>query len=334
MNESVLIKTARILEITPQDKKMIIGFDGFVDEIVEAVDVRYGTDTYRRLETIQSLSERVAGFANVSGNIEVVVQQKKLGGNGPIMANALLAMGHAVHYAGNLGIPTVNTVFLAMASKCVAVYSLAPAAHTDAVEFDDGKIMFTKSVALNSVTWEKLQEVVGKDDLRSLLGIVDLIGVNNWSQTIGMNDIWEGLIQTLTYLKRKTKPVFFCDLADPKKRMPKDISKALSLLTAMNGVANVILGLNKSEARQIAGLLSISIENEQLDGLTKTAKEIQEKLSIDTVVIHPIEFACASRNGETAGVLGPVAAKPRLSTGAGDNFNAGFCNGILSGFGL
>ncbi|PID89184.1 MAG: hypothetical protein CSB01_03330 [Bacteroidia bacterium] len=31
-------------------------------------------------------------------------------------------------------------------------------------------------------------------------------------------------------------------------------------------------------------------------------------------------------------VVGPYTSTPKLTTGAGDNFNAGFCNGLLRGF--
>ena len=89
------------------------------------------------------LSTRLAGAAGKSTNIELVNQVTKLGGNGPIMANALASFGIAVTYIGNLGYPTLHPVFEPFA-KVAEVHSIAEPGHTDALEFEDGKIMLGK----------------------------------------------------------------------------------------------------------------------------------------------------------------------------------------------
>ena len=62
---------------------------------------------------------------------------------------------------------------------------------------------------------------------------------------------------------------------------------------------------------------------------------MREKLDIYGVVIHPRKSAAATlrtKDGtETARFVGPFTSKPKLSTGAGDNFNAGFCLAQLAG---
>src|SRR3954464_15257999 len=70
-----------------------VGLDGFVDEILHVVDKRESADKYLRLPTIAQLAERLAGAAGRSTNVELVGQLTKLGGNGPIMANALASFG-------------------------------------------------------------------------------------------------------------------------------------------------------------------------------------------------------------------------------------------------
>jgi sugar/nucleoside kinase (ribokinase family) len=52
------------------------------------------------------------------------------------------------------------------------------------------------------------------------------------------------------------------------------------------------------------------------------------------VVIHPTHFAAASDSTGATHVEGPFTAKPKITTGAGDHFNAGFCIGRLLGFDL
>src|SRR5438128_1863625 len=124
--------------------RAFVGLDGFVDEIIHAVDKRENAEEFQRLPTISALSERISAAAGKSTNIELVNQRTKLGGNGPIMANALAHLGVKVTYVGALGYPTMHPVFNDFAQHA-DVHSIAEAGHTDACEFDDGKIMLTKS---------------------------------------------------------------------------------------------------------------------------------------------------------------------------------------------
>src|SRR5689334_22483537 len=77
-----------------------VGLDGFVDEIIHVVDKRDNAESFARLPTIARLAERLAGAAGKSTNIELVNHLTKLGGNGPIMANALASFGIRVTYLG------------------------------------------------------------------------------------------------------------------------------------------------------------------------------------------------------------------------------------------
>ncbi|MBC8108115.1 MAG: hypothetical protein H7Z14_16130, partial [Anaerolineae bacterium] len=42
----------------------------------------------------------------------------------------------------------------------------------------------------------------------------------------------------------------------------------------------------------------------------------------------------ATSDGKSAKFAGPFVREPKISTGAGDHFNAGFCVGRVLGFGL
>src|SRR5712671_6728612 len=88
-----------------------IGLDGFVDSIIRAVDQRESTTSFTTLPTITSLVERLARAAGKSSNLELWVERVKLGGNGPIMANALAAFGAPTTYIGNLGYPHIHPAF-------------------------------------------------------------------------------------------------------------------------------------------------------------------------------------------------------------------------------
>ena len=53
---------------------------------------------------------------------------------------------------------------------------------------------------------------------------------------------------------------------------------------------------------------------------------------MDTLIVHPTAYALASGPDGTALVQGPFTPKPKITTGAGDHFNSGFCLGKLLGF--
>src|SRR5687768_5419521 len=137
-----------------------VGLDGFVDEIIHAVATRKNATEFTRIETITEFGNRITEAAGRSTNIEFVRQNKKHGGNGPIMANALATLGLKVIYVGALGYPHIHTVFNSFADRA-EVHSIAESGHTDAVEFMDGKVMLVKSNSLNDITWATVQERFG-----------------------------------------------------------------------------------------------------------------------------------------------------------------------------
>ena len=124
----------------------------------------------------------------------------------------------------------------------------------------------------------------------------------------------------------------FFDLADPEKRPPADIAHALKLIARFEKYFDVILGLNEKEAYEIAEVLGLPIKDKSPEGVSHLAQRIHSRIPIQTLVIHPVAYALAVSDGHIHLVQGPVAAKPLITTGAGDHFNAGFCLGKLLGF--
>ena len=133
----------------------LVGLDGFVDTILHVVATRESAEIYTRLASMKDFGQRITAAAGLSGNFEMVQQMVKLGGNGPIMANALGAFGSPVTYVGILGSPNIHPVFADFAARADVV-SLAEPGYTDAIEFDDGKLMFGKHLSLREVNWENL----------------------------------------------------------------------------------------------------------------------------------------------------------------------------------
>ena len=127
--------------------------------------------------------------------------------------------------------------------------------------------------------------------------------------------------------------VFF-DLADPAKRSRDDLLAVLKLIAKYEKHSRVILGLNLGEARQVSEVLGLGPVDETYGTVAHAASRIREALKVDTVVVHPVEFAAAADASGATHVVGPFTAKPKITTGAGDHFNAGFCIGRLLGLDL
>ena len=322
----------RLLTLVERASRLraFVGLDGFVDEIVRAVDKRDSADTYQRLRTITALSERIAGAAGRSTNIELVNERTKLGGNGPIMANALARLGVKVTYVGALGYPTMHPVFNEFARRA-EVHSVAEAGHTDAVEFEDGKLMLCKSVQLNDITWANIQARFGRDKFIEKFTTSDLVAFVNWTMIPFMSDLWAALLEEFCPSPTGVRRKIFFDLADPEKRTAQDIQRALGLIASFEKYFEVILGLNEKEAYEIGEVLGMATGQHSRDGLARLALDMQKRLSISTLVIHPIPYALAVSDGKVSIVDGPYVARPVITTGAGDHFNSGFCCGKLLG---
>jgi len=307
-----------------------VGLDGFVDEILHVVDKRDGPDSFQRLATISKLAARLATAAGKSTNIEIVNRVTKLGGNGPIMANALASFGLKVTYLGNLGWPNLHPVFADFASRA-DVHSVAEPGHTDALEFDDGKVMMGKISSLNEVNWPNIEARFGRDRFSAHLTGADLVGFVNWTMLTHMGEIWEATLKEICPAMKGKRRVMFFDLADPEKRKPDDIRRALTTIAEFQRYFDVILGLNEKEGYEIGDVLGLNTRNHTPDGLGKLAVEISRCVPVSTLVIHPVSYALAASRGAVSTVEGPFASKPVITTGAGDHFNSGFCLGKLLG---
>src|SRR5712672_3444835 len=169
-----------------------VGLDGFVDEILHVVDKRENAERYVRLPRIEQFAGRLAAAAGHSTNVELVSQLTKLGGNGPIMANALASFGLKVTYLGILGYPNLHPVFADFASRA-EVHSIAEPGYTDALEFEDGKIMLGKHQSLKQMNWENIKSRFGHDKFVAKFSSADLIGFVNWTMLTGMSDIWSAV---------------------------------------------------------------------------------------------------------------------------------------------
>lgn len=311
----------------------VVGFDVMVDSIIRVVDTK-DAQGFTPMRRIEQFAERVAKAAGRSINIEFRVELEKLGGNGALMGEGLARAGARVSFIGSIGGDGpggVHPVFADFARRCERVCATGGPGFTDALEFDDGKVLLGRTAALESITWKNVVRAAGGVD--ALRGMIDGAGCLvpvSWTQVPHMDEVWKGLIRdVLPKIDASRRPAVFIDLADPRKRTEEALSDALDLLQEMNALAPVTLGLNLSESKQVAKVLGLR-EPETLD---EGAPLVREAMGLACVVTHGHRAgAAASMDGEVASFEGPYTKTPKISTGAGDHFNAGFA--LASGLGL
>jgi sugar/nucleoside kinase (ribokinase family) len=322
----------------------LIGFDGFIDYILRMVDVRSGISPaeFTPIRTIAEFAARCAAAAGKSTNIEQVLIEERFGGNGPLMAGALAQLGVPVTFIGAVATsdagPALHPTFMSFAQRCREVIAVGEPSFTDALEFDDGKLMFNNTRAVQVITWERIVERVGLDRLVQIVDASTLLGVVNWSLLGGVPGIWRGLMRDVLPRCTPRDRIMFVDLSDPAKRTDADVLAVTQLLAELERAGlglRVCLGLNLAESERLGRVLGLTTSTWRAGPiLCEAATALRERIGISRVTIHPREGGAAADAHHAAWIDGPLVQRPRISTGAGDHYNAGFSLALACGASL
>ena len=317
----------------PFEVSYLIGFDGFTDEILSCVKMRQDAENYEPIATIREFGERIVEAADKGTNFELVVKKTKIGGNGPILASALATYGFLPTLIGALGFPEIEPLFQPLLQSCKKVFSLTSSGHTDALEFTDSKIILGKMHSILQIDVDLLIKRIPEKELVLLFDEANIFVSANWTMILGMTKIWKYLISTILpqISVRAEQRQLFIDLADPAKRSDLDLQEAIITLADLSRFYTITLGLNELEAKRIAHLFNHTIPVQDLglsrEKIVSLAAFIQSKTGFETIVIHTTKYAAACTKDENIHVDGPFCKAPFLTTGGGDNFNAGFLFG-------
>lgn len=318
----LLLEKLEDSEAKLSSKTATVGFDGFIDMITRVVRSKTPQST-RYFETIAEFGEYTSQQGRNNFSIELDEVITKIGGNMPITANAIGCLGAKVECIGSLGFPFPHPLFTSMSPNC-RLHSFADPGTSQILEFKDGKIMLANIGKLNKIEWNFINETIGEDLIKKSFTKADLIALLNWSELDNSTAIWEGLLRDVLSPSepQRHKPIGFFDLSDCSKRSTKAIHHMLELLQSFSKYWRVHLSLNLNESKLIYKVIA---DSNGKDDPAYVAQTIQRHLKIDTVVVH------FSTQALSAGVDGEFRKEsefiknPTISTGAGDNFNAGYC---------
>jgi len=307
--------------------KGVVGFDGFVDTFIRLL----------KPDSMAEFGPKVAAAAGIAASYAVDHQGDKFGGNGPLFAAALadLSGGEAdLAYVGGIGGGEVEPIFAeALSGKVGRMIPLAPSAHSDCLEFTDGKIMLGDFAACDEVTLERLIEALGEDGVDGMLEGVDFVSAVNWGKLPNVGGIWSYLADRLRATGREPKAVrMFMDLAEFEHRPEADVEELIDRLPAITGQCLTLMSFNLKEAWQMADRFGGNFHGKKdPDSVTSLTRLLRDHLAVDKVIVHPNHGAACASADCCVYVPGPYCERPLISTGAGDNFGAGCLAASLLG---
>ncbi|MBM7581591.1 hypothetical protein JOD02_000414 [Caldicoprobacter guelmensis] len=301
-----------------------VGFDGFIDRVVKAVQTsKEGEKVF--FSTIYEFVNYILERKNGDCNIEIVERVSKIGGNAPILSNALGKLGVKVNCICTAGIPTIEQVFSEMLSNCT-IHSIGRPGYTLALEFNDGKIVFGETGILDDINWMSLKNKMGIQQLKELFMKSDIIALVNWSEMRGASDIWEGVLNEILKDTAGSQVVYF-DLCDFTGKSKEDVIRVIKLIESYSMVRSTILAVNENEGKALADVVcGNSSEGHEL---RKIVEDVYSRVNVDIFILHSAKGTVAADENGVYEVKSAFVEHPLLLTGSGDNFNAGFCVGLL-----
>jgi hypothetical protein len=312
------------------NKRITLGFDGFIDIIYKVIRSKDDQHAMTFFNSIQEFGGYITEKGEKNFSLEVEKTATKIGGNMPIMANALAQFGSMQRCLGALGYPSIDPVFEQMPSNC-ELFSFAEPGLTKALEFNGNKIMLAEIGSLNTIEWNAIKNIVGLEMMIRLFSKPDMVCLLNWSELDNSTALWKGLLKDILPQVPPSgqRPIGFFDFADCSKRTADSITEALDLLKSFSKYWDIVLSLNLNEATIVHRALNGDKNVET--NIDKIGEELYRQLKISNVIIH------YSRQALSWDATGCYRAdsfyvdNPAISTGAGDNFNAGYCAGLLMG---
>ncbi len=307
----------------------VMGFDGFIDEVMRIVEERRGPGDFDAVPDIPAFAAWAASCGGRSGLREAVLDEVAPGGCTMNMGDGLATLGVAVDCFAMLGEPPADA-FVPWLKKFRTFHPLPmEPGSTRIFEFLDGKLMFARMSHFEEFTPEFLEAHFPLDAYLAACKAAPAIVLTSWSVYPYMTECWQWL-NDRAFSKLDERPVIYVDVADPASRSAADRMRMLETLGALQRHGRVSLNLNLNEANHFARSAGLREADDAASDTERLAQELRARAGIAELGIHLVRGATvAVQDGMAVSVAGPYCARPRKSTGAGDRFNSGYCTGLL-----
>ncbi len=286
---TLLLELRDKLKKLQKDKPLFrafVGFDGFVDRIQKVVKNKHSEkDEY--FSTINEFTDHLKSFSGISGQVELITEKIKMGGNAPILSNTLAGMNVSTTCLGAMGFPLIHPVFEEMNSSC-KVISVSPPGISNALEFNDGKIIISELEMLAAYNWNHIKKACNINEIKGIAEEATLFAFVDWANLPHATDIWQRFLRSVIKPMPERKRFFLFDLCDPSKKSTQHIDEVLDLISDFSAYGSVTLGLNENETNKI-WLALTGNEATKVPALEVAGRFIYQAMSIDTLLIHPVD---------------------------------------------
>ena len=315
--------------------RVLIGIDGYVDEVWQVVESRADNDNYTIFKRFRQFGEHLLKYDEGGMAAEIIRKRRIYGGFTANTGNASICLGVGTVLLSMFGKDVTDPVFSCFDRNNdeARIVSIGDPAVCHIFEFDDGKMMFPYNKAVNDLDWGFLTNAVPLDLLQQIMREADIIALGYWSNMHAFDDLvvkfydilsgGDGNQQDILIGGGKRQRMFF-DFADIRKREIKALDDTLSMLGGIGESLPMTLSLNEHEADLLFSHLDEPFSMEAFQA-EESAKRVREKTGLDEIVVHTPHFALSASLSE--GVISmpqKYCNNPARTTGAGDTFNGAY----------
>jgi hypothetical protein len=305
---------------------LAFGFDGFIDHIREGVDERSGPQRYESIGELGSLGDRIStsAAAGSSCTVEWIQNGTRIGGHTSHVGRAFMRLGFDPTLIGTFGQPPEDPFIEEFDED--SLVSIGEPTYTDAVEFNDGKLLLTDTGTQPTLDWELIRDRVGLEQLAERIDGTRLFGIGYWAMIPSMPSIWDGLRTDLWPMLDDPPECVLLDTADIRQLSTAQLEDGIESLRRLSESLPVLMSANRAETNRIADHMGKAPSDRSL---ASAARIVREQTGVAGFAGHGTEEAVLATPEESVRARAPRCNDPTSTTGAGDHFNTGLALGWL-----
>lgn len=306
--------------------KVLLGCDGFVDEVYQIVDVRKSLADFTSMDDMKVFGELIVKRSGGGLGLEISPKRRCSGGFTPNTGRVAAFLGLKPTLVGLYGLKEIDPAFEEFKENCNLI-SLGDSAVTLVFEFLNGKVLLSDLKAVANFTWKDFVAFFTENELHEMFAEVDIVGLGYWSLTPDFDNFLRGIVSR--YETTSPPKRMFFDFADIKKKSNESFFESLKLIKEFNNRIPMTMSLNEHEGADLFSRFNIACKEEPV-GVASDLTFVRKEIGIDELVVHTPYFAAASSSREGEGfAMQDFQTKVIRTAGAGDSFNGGYISASL-----
>ncbi|MDS0284153.1 PfkB family carbohydrate kinase [Haloarcula onubensis] len=299
-------------------RRVVFGFDGYLDRVREVVADRTDPTSYERLPRLADFRDRLDRSVEAGSSLtyEWLEDGRRTGGHTCHLSRAFGTWGFEPTLVGMYGDPVQETFEREFGGY--DLHSIGEPGVTDAVEFDDGKLMLTEIGDTMTLDWAGLDDRFGHDRLLGRLDGAALLGVGYWSETPHTPTVLSGLRDRWADVADPPETVLV-DPGDVRKLDPDRLRSGREAIGELAGVTDVVVSANRAETEVLADAYAGEADR----SFAAAAEAVFDALDPTWFVGHGVDRSVVVTADDTESVAVPAVDEPAMTTSSGDHFNAG-----------